>query len=1109
MNSALSGDLYLNHPSGGNVDTLFVGGVLSSSSISAENILSTSISTAGLNVSVPSSAYGSGLIQLCPDMVSGDSNNIIFGKSLTTSLNDSEIRFYYSGANSTSNSLKFGSSGVDSLMTLRYDQMLLVSKISTGNSVHGNISTGTLLVNTTSSQLMLSLASSNEYYNVNQYSVRNIYTPSGTTMAIYANPVAPLGVSSGNQVVTANLIDVNCYNTAYGSNNIYFGGVSGFSDGGPANFVVGRRTGPQQWAESLRVDTSGILNAHVGISTGNIGATNASVGNLQVANLSVANLALGSSISIGSIQTTSISSASASIGNAFITNISAVNATVRNLQSTVNTIGSIFTSGGNVGINTTTPFGNFHNIGTFQNDGDTTLCGLLDTFTQRTGLYNLNSRSLNAIVSGGSLAVDYLGKHIYHASETESVGVSKDYGKTFDYTTANGSTVSLIATNYNGYYSLMANDFSDGYIVSGSSFGSIYTQKNQVPLSGASWSGLNMSGNGKYQTGVYSIIEDGEYFYSTMGVMQSSDFGETFNTLYVTQGSQVTTDNFTLSQFACSNYTGQYQLLLLDRLYNSSDFGTTWVKNTNVGDVNFTWAGCDMSYTGQYQAVSVFSGFAGVWVSQDYGASWEFSLPIGGDNLNNIIVSATGQYMASFSKFFNKFYYSSDYGVTWTQSSNSQASQVTYGSGSKNGKTLFIRDSSLFYKIESYLETSGIDFCSGIQGYDTLINSGRIGYSLFSDNTLDIVGGGLYGPGSLNVKLYDNVTITEGLTVGSHSLVSGSLTVVNDLLINGQISSTNTRFTNISSTNVNSTNATLTNISSANLSATNMSSQSVFIIDSQTIGNGLYVNNEITSPYISVSTMSCVSLITGRINSINLLLTNLTCPTIITTRLSSANSVLTNISSSNANIGNLQSTTASLGNTFINGYATLGNTMINGGISAFNQTGANIIIYSGGQAYNCFMGVDNSFNAGWSWGIDSDTLFKIKGGIPGGANFSSTPTRLTLDNNGSISTSNLYLSGTVKSRGFQSASGTFTISTTPTGVYTITSGQRGFITIVSLPGNVSALAFFEWTTGVTGASVIKITNSAGPTINFAISSTTILVDISTGSGSASAFVTLL
>ena len=86
----------------------------------------------------------------------------------------------------------------------------------------------------------------------------SLYTVAGTLSNVTA---LSNGVNSGA------LISFNAYNSTAGATGIFLGAVAGSAGNGPANFVVGRRTGTSAWAESLRIDTSGNLGLGVTPST--------------------------------------------------------------------------------------------------------------------------------------------------------------------------------------------------------------------------------------------------------------------------------------------------------------------------------------------------------------------------------------------------------------------------------------------------------------------------------------------------------------------------------------------------------------------------------------------------------------------------------------------------------------------------------------------------------------------------------------------------------------------------------------------------------------------------------------------------------------------------
>ena len=125
----------------------------------------------------------------------------------------------------------------------------------------GNVGIGTssptawLHINSTDTANMLgNIYTLGENYYLGS-SNRNQYFNKGTLMSITA--------SSNNKSNTAALIDFNAYNSAGGATNIFLGAAAGGSGNGPANFVVGRRTGTTSWAESMRIDGNG----NVGIGT--------------------------------------------------------------------------------------------------------------------------------------------------------------------------------------------------------------------------------------------------------------------------------------------------------------------------------------------------------------------------------------------------------------------------------------------------------------------------------------------------------------------------------------------------------------------------------------------------------------------------------------------------------------------------------------------------------------------------------------------------------------------------------------------------------------------------------------------------------------------------
>jgi hypothetical protein len=173
-----------------------------------------------------------------------------------------------------------------------------------------------------------------------------------------------------------------------------------------------------------------------------------------------------------------------------------------------------------------------------------------------------------------------------------------------------------------------------------------------------SLSGITISSNGKYVA-----------MYGSKLVF-SSDYGSTFTTFTLPNTPFTNSNGFAMSA------SGQYQSFVSFTrvIYVSSDYGKTW--NTASADASINWYGISMSASGQYQTAFQFRSSGGkIHISSNYGTTWtstNFTIACDG-----ICVSASGQYQSAFSQG-GYIYISYDYGQTWVQSPSSP-SQNWYG----------------------------------------------------------------------------------------------------------------------------------------------------------------------------------------------------------------------------------------------------------------------------------------------------------------------------------------------------------------------------------------------------------------------------------------------
>jgi photosystem II stability/assembly factor-like uncharacterized protein len=161
-----------------------------------------------------------------------------------------------------------------------------------------------------------------------------------------------------------------------------------------------------------------------------------------------------------------------------------------------------------------------------------------------------------------------------------------------------------------------------------------------------------------------SISQTGQYQTASNGtnIFISIDFGQSWSKVF-----NMGTSNI----FLCISLTGQYQTLVScgDTVYRSTNYGITWsaLSDINLDIYNsiagFPTAGLAMSYNGQYQTIVSEN----IYLSSDYGRTWtDSSTPNGLDDRNweGIAMSSTGRYQTAIESG-GEIYISADFGNTW------------------------------------------------------------------------------------------------------------------------------------------------------------------------------------------------------------------------------------------------------------------------------------------------------------------------------------------------------------------------------------------------------------------------------------------------------------
>jgi hypothetical protein len=250
------------------------------------------------------------------------------------------------------------------------------------------------------------------------------------------------------------------------------------------------------------------------------------------------------------------------------------------------------------------------------------------------------------------------------AATTTNLYSSSDYGVTFTlnnvYQPANPGPGGVFSTSFTGVAISQTGQYQtavayNGYIYYSSNFGAFWNISTS-PVDPQLWNAVAIVSSGKVQLAVGD----------NLGLWVSRDYGYSF-----TQSRAGIPSALSMRAVATS-LTGQYQTVVGDGyVYLSSNYGATFqfYNLTNGGRI----PSVSISSTGQYQTI-VSTDI--VYISSDFGASWKNTSPtqIGGTagSFNFVSVSSSGQYqfVAAIPGYM---YTSQDFGNTWKNTA------ATYG----------------------------------------------------------------------------------------------------------------------------------------------------------------------------------------------------------------------------------------------------------------------------------------------------------------------------------------------------------------------------------------------------------------------------------------------
>ena len=277
-------------------------------------------------------------------------------------------------------------------------------------------------------------------------------------------------------------------------------------------------------------------------------------------------------------------------------------------------------------------------------------------------------------------------------SDGSEIKYSSNYGATWASSSiASNSTYCPVSMSASGQYQLTGLNVSGGGIYMSVNYGQSFNYLSSGPTVGY-WTAFCLSSTGQYAVAVSGGGHQ---------IWRSANYGATWT--------QATVSVSNVWADVCCSNSGQFVIACASNgvVAYSSDYGVTY---TNASISGYAWWSIACSASGQY--VTVCADYAYVQVSVNYGQSWsQYGSPYG--QWFGVAMSASGQYqvIGSMNSTPSALYYSTNYGDTWTATSqNGIWGRIAM---SQNGMYLLAAD----YNVGAY---------SSVLTYPSLITTGDI-----------------------------------------------------------------------------------------------------------------------------------------------------------------------------------------------------------------------------------------------------------------------------------------------------------------------------------------------------------------------------------------------